>query len=100
VILWTKKNCADERKSTDTDDQFIYKARKKALGAFKKDIMNLPEEVKEAIAGEIEAKFEFLFKQLKAINNKDIVNTFVKPKDYQLDFGKAGKATLDGEGDD
>src|SRR3990167_6379992 len=40
---WNRKNCPEERKDGQTEDQFIYKARKKALGPFKKDIMGLPE---------------------------------------------------------
>ena len=61
--------------------------------------MELPEEVKEGIAEEIEAKFDFLFKQLKAVENKKTVDMFIKPVDVQLAFAK-GKAVLDGEGDD
>jgi len=77
---WLKVNAASERKPTDTDDQFFYKARKKALGPFKKEIMALPSLVRDAIAAEIEVKFEFLFKQLAAVNNKDLVNKFVTLK--------------------
>jgi len=77
---WLKVNAASERKPTDTDDQFFYKARKKALGPFKKEIMGLSASVRDAIAAEIEAKFEFLFKQLGAVNNRDLVNKFVTLK--------------------
>ena len=100
MYVWTRKNCADEKKSGQTDDQFIYKARKKALGPFKKEIMALSEDVKEGIAHEIEAKFDFLFKQLKVGNTKDVVKTFIKPKDVTLGLGKMAKAVLDGQGDD
>ena len=96
---WTKKNCASEMKEGQTDDQFIYKTRKKALGPFKKDIMNLPEEVKEGIAREIEAKFDFLFKQLKANDTKKLIDTYIKRKDVKIG-AKLAKAVLDGEGDD
>ncbi|MBI4335714.1 MAG: class II fructose-bisphosphate aldolase, partial [Candidatus Omnitrophica bacterium] len=44
---WTKANCAGERKEGETDEQFINKARKKALGQFKKDIMKLPQDVRD-----------------------------------------------------
>ncbi len=97
---WVRKNCAEEKKEGQTDDQFIYTARKKALGPFKKEIMNLPEEIKEGIAHEIEAKFDFLFKQLKATNTKSTVDTFVKFKEVQLGIHKEAKAVLDGEGSD
>ncbi len=101
IYEWLKVNAASERKSTDTDDQFFYKARKRGLGAFKKDIMSMPSSVRDAIAAELEARFEFLFKQLKAVNNNDVVNKFVKVKRVivrkRLDHGPAH---LDGEGDD
>ena len=73
MVEWTKVNCASERKATDTEEQFIYKARKRALGQFKKEIMSLPENVKEGIAAEIEKNFEFLFKQLNVNDTKDFV---------------------------
>ncbi|MCX5715779.1 MAG: aldolase [Candidatus Omnitrophica bacterium] len=77
---WIRQNCADEKKAGDTDDQFLYKARKKALGAFKKDITKLPQEIKGGIAKELEAKFEFLFKQLNAPGKKDEVDKTITLK--------------------
>ncbi|MEI8175525.1 MAG: class II fructose-bisphosphate aldolase [Candidatus Omnitrophota bacterium] len=77
---WTRKNCASERKEGETDEQFIYKARKKALGAFKKDIAKLPADVKDGIAKELEAKFEFLFKQLNAVDRKAMVDKVITLK--------------------
>lgn len=99
MIEWTKVNCLSERKATDTDEQYVYKARKRALGQFKKDIMNLPENVKEGIAKEIEANFEFLFKQLNVNDTKDFVVSIVKPVDVTIGL-RATQAHLDGEGDD
>ena len=49
---------------------------------------------------EIEAKFDFLFKQLKANDTKKLVDAFIKPKDVKLGFAKVAKAVLDGAGDD
>ena len=69
---WVRKNCASERKSDQTEDQFIYSARKKALGAFKKDIMSIPKETKAAIAAELEKKFEFLFEKLNVKDTREI----------------------------
>ena len=74
---WIKVNCQDERKEGESEEQFIYKTRKKALGPFKKEIMGLPKDVRDAIAGEIEEKFDFLFKQLNAVNNKELVDKYV-----------------------
>jgi len=80
IYDWVKKNLVSERKPNDTDEQFIYSARKKALGAFKKDIMGLPKETKDAIAAELEKKFEFLFEKLNVKNTKDIISKYITLK--------------------
>ena len=80
IYDWLKVNAASEKKEGETEDQFLYKARKKALGPFKKEIMGLPQEVRDAIAGEIENKFDFLFKQLNAVNNAGLVDKYVTLK--------------------
>ncbi len=74
---WLLVNAANERKEGETDEQFFYKARKKSLGPFKKDIMGLPQETRDKIAEEIEHKFDFLFKQLDAINNRELADKYV-----------------------
>jgi fructose/tagatose bisphosphate aldolase len=99
MVEWTKVNCLSERKATDTDEQYIYKARKRALGQFKKDIMNMPLSVKEGIAAEIEKNFEFLFKQLNVSDTKDFVNSTIKPVHATIGL-RHTQAHLDGEGDD
>ncbi|MBM3249918.1 MAG: aldolase [Candidatus Omnitrophica bacterium] len=77
---WLKTNAASEAKAGETEEQFFYKTRKKALGPFKKEIMGLAPEVRLAIAKEIEAKFDFLFKQLNAVNNKELIDKYVTLK--------------------
>ncbi len=98
---WLKVNAAGERKEGQTDEQFYYSARKKALGQFKKDIMSIQPEIRDAIAAEVEAKFEFLFKQLNAVNNKELVDKFIKLKRVIVRKHKnAGPVEHDGEGAD
>jgi hypothetical protein len=80
IYDWLRINAASERKEGETEEQFFYKTRKKSLGPFKKDIMGLPRETRDAIAGEIEEKFDFLFKQLNAANNKELVDKYVTLK--------------------
>lgn len=80
IYGWIKNSLASERKSDQTDEQFIYSSRKKALGQFKKDIMGLPPQVRERIAKEVEAKFEFLFEKLNNVNNKEVVSKYVNLK--------------------
>ena len=78
IYEWLKVNVANEAKQDETEEQFIYKTRKKALGPFKKEIIGLPQQSRNAIAAEIEKKIEFLFKQLNVVNNKDLVNKYCK----------------------
>jgi fructose/tagatose bisphosphate aldolase len=99
MVEWTKVNCQSERKATDTEEQYIYKARKRALGQFKKDMMNMPENIRTGIAAELEKNFEFLFKQLNANDTKDFVTKMIKPV-YAVIGLRHAQAHLDGEGDD
>ena len=80
IYEWLKVNAASEKKEGETEEQFIYKTRKKALGPFKKEIMGMPCAVRDAMAKEVEEKFDFLFKQLNSVNNKELVDKFVTLK--------------------
>ncbi|MFC1804561.1 class II fructose-bisphosphate aldolase [Candidatus Omnitrophota bacterium] len=101
IYDWINANLSSERKEGQTDDQFIYKTRKKALGPFKKEIMGLPRELRDKIAAEIEVKFDFLFKQLNCLNNKESVDKYVTLKRV-ISRKRKEKAEIvhDGEGDD
>jgi fructose/tagatose bisphosphate aldolase len=77
IYEWLKINAANEAKQGETQEQFLYKTRKKALGPFKKEIMSLPQKTRDSIAAEIENRFDFLFKQLNAVNKRDLVNKYV-----------------------
>lgn len=57
---------AGERKASDTDEQFFYKTRKKALGEFKRDLWGLPAAVRDAIGRALQERFTFLLTQLRA----------------------------------
>ena len=103
IYDWLKTNAASERKDDQTDDQFIYKTRKKALGPFKKEIMGLSEEIRLTITSEIEAKFDFLFKQLNNVNNRELIDKYVALKrviSRKRKEKQAKEITHDGEGDD
>ncbi|HJW95261.1 MAG TPA: class II fructose-bisphosphate aldolase [Thermoanaerobaculia bacterium] len=70
-------NCQDERKSGETDEQFVYKTRKKALGPFKKQMWALPPQNKQPIVSELEAKFEFLMEKLGVFDTKELVAKYI-----------------------
>ena len=78
IYDWLKTNAKDERKEKDSDEQFFYKTRKKALGPFKQRLWDLPEDVKAAVAKAYDAKFEFLFTQLAVGNTAAAVGEHVK----------------------
>jgi fructose/tagatose bisphosphate aldolase len=70
-------NCADERKPEQSDEQFVYTSRKKALGPFKRQMWEMSDEAKQPIIRDLEAKFEFLMEKLGVFGTKDIVEKHV-----------------------
>jgi fructose/tagatose bisphosphate aldolase len=79
IYQWLKENFKSEWKEGQTEEQFIYKVRKQALGPFKQEIFNLPQELKDQIAKKIEDEFEFLFKELRVQDTKELVGKYIKP---------------------
>lgn len=61
---WCRKNCPEEKAPGMTDEQFLMKARKKALGPFKKELWDLPENDLEKITKKLEEKFSLFFEKL------------------------------------
>jgi len=103
IYNWLRENCAKERKADWSEDQFIYKTRKKALGPFKKEIYNLPKELKGKVSSVLEEEFLFLFEQLKIQNTKSIVEKYVQPlvvEKTKKDFLKEKEEVKDLEGAD
>ena len=64
IYAWLDANAQGERKPTDSDEQFYYKTRKKALGPFKRRFWDLPADVTATLAKTYDAKFAYLFEQL------------------------------------
>ena len=77
IYGWLRENAKDERKPTDSDEQFFYKTRKKALGPFKRRFWDLPEDVKARLASAYDQKFGFLFEQLAVGGTAAAVQRFV-----------------------
>jgi fructose/tagatose bisphosphate aldolase len=67
---------AGERKATDTDEQFFYKTRKKALGMYKKQMWGMPAEARAAIGKSLEDRFTFLLTQLKVGGTRAIAEKY------------------------
>jgi len=60
--------CADERKAGETDEQFVYKTRKKAFGPLKRKMWDLSPSDREAIGRSLEERFAFLFRKLGVVD--------------------------------
>jgi hypothetical protein len=78
IYAWLDANAGDERKKGDSDEQFYYKSRKKALGPFKKELWELPEDVREKFGRAYDKTFTFLFEQLRIGGTADAVARYVQ----------------------
>lgn len=66
----------NERKQGETEEQFLYKTRKRAFGDFKKEMWNIPESNLKGIREELESRFSLLFQKLNVIGTRDLVSRF------------------------
>jgi fructose/tagatose bisphosphate aldolase len=77
IEAWCFANALDERKPDQTDEQFVYTSRKKAIGPFKRALWDLP--TKDEILASQGEKIGFLFEQLAVPGSRRVVDAFVRP---------------------
>jgi hypothetical protein len=94
MMAWCVASCADERKDGETDEQFLYKTRKKAIGPFKRQLWTLPAEAEAEIGANLRAKFGLLFDELGIAGTRDVVERHVD----RVPVPRALPASLGGEG--
>jgi fructose-bisphosphate aldolase class II len=100
VYDWLRDNAAGERKAGETDEQFFYKTRKKALGPFKRDWWTLPETVRSALGAALEEQFTFLLTTLKVKDSADLVARHIKaPVIRRAEPAGAASASVAAPGD-
>jgi len=95
MYAWLDENCADERKPDMTAEQFHYKTRKKSYGPFKKQLFDLPADVRHAFANALEEKFHFLFDKLGLEGAKSLVDEYVHPVLVHRPIPEGLRAALD-----
>jgi fructose/tagatose bisphosphate aldolase len=100
MYAWLDTNARDERKPNDTDEQFYYKARKKAIGPFKRQLWGLDVETKARVAAAYDAKFEFLFTQLAVAGTKADVTRFVRAPEMHRPMPEGGRPAVEAAPDD
>jgi fructose/tagatose bisphosphate aldolase len=79
MMGWCLANCGDERKDGETDEQFLYKTRKKALGPFKRQLWTLPAEAQGQIGANLRKRFGILFDELQVGGTRQLVDRYVTP---------------------
>ncbi|MGI8619083.1 MAG: class II fructose-bisphosphate aldolase [Gemmatimonadaceae bacterium] len=100
VYGWLSTSAKDERKASDSDEQFFYKTRKKALGPFKRRFWDLPPDTKRALARSYDDKFEFLFRQLGVAGTAGIVERHVTSVERRRPAPHAGMPVIEAAPDD
>jgi fructose/tagatose bisphosphate aldolase len=79
VYLYVNQKYAADRKPGQTNEQFHYEGRKRALGPFKPDLWRLPAADKQVIIGAWEQQFSMLFRLLAIGGTRQYVDQFVTP---------------------
>jgi fructose/tagatose bisphosphate aldolase len=92
IYKYIKTNLKDEWKEKDTEEQFIYKTRKKGFGPFKLELWHLPAKTRDKLGAELEKQFSFLFEKLKVTGKQELVKKHIKPVDVHLEVPAAFKS--------
>jgi hypothetical protein len=77
IEAWCFTNTTDERKPGQTDQQFVYTTRKKAIGPFKRRLWEL-ESLDEILAAQ-RRKIAYLFTELRVNDSREMVERYVRP---------------------
>jgi fructose/tagatose bisphosphate aldolase len=85
-------NAADERKPDQTDEQFIYTTRKKAIGPFKRQLWDL--ETKDEILAAQRRKISYLFTELRVNDSRPMVDRHVHPVELHRPIPDALRAAV------
>jgi fructose/tagatose bisphosphate aldolase len=79
MYAYCEENFGSERGGSETDEQFLYKTRKKALGVFKRELWEMPEETRGFIRADLREKFAFLFRQLRVTDTAEMAAEHATP---------------------
>jgi fructose/tagatose bisphosphate aldolase len=79
MMAWCLANCADERKPGETDEQFLYKTRKKALGPFKAALWSIGPEAEATIGANLRSRLALLFERLGVDGTRQLVDRYLRP---------------------
>jgi fructose/tagatose bisphosphate aldolase len=77
MYTYIREKLADEWSKGDTEEQFIYKTRKKIWGPFKQQVWTLPETTRAAIRAQLEEKLDFLYDKLGVFDSRALIERHV-----------------------
>jgi fructose/tagatose bisphosphate aldolase len=77
IEAWCYANAADERKADQTDQQFVYTTRKKAIGPFKRQLWDLS--TKDEILASQRRKISFLLTELGVNGSREMIAAYIRP---------------------
>ena len=97
IYAYLAANHADERKPDQTDAQFHYTARKRAWGPFKRQVWDLPQETRDALAATLEETFGLIMRRLGVAGSAELVDRLVPPVEVPVPAPDALRAALRGE---
>ena len=89
---WCFANAQDERKEGQTDQQFVYTTRKKAIGPFKRQLWDLP--TKDAILSSQAEKIGYLYDQLAVTGTHDLLARYVEAPEEHRPLPETVRAAL------
>jgi fructose/tagatose bisphosphate aldolase len=81
MLDWVNENCKSDMKPDWNEQQFLYKARKKALGPFKRQLWEMREEEKQPIIAALEVQLTTLFTTLNVFGTRDTVTKYFTYED-------------------
>jgi fructose-bisphosphate aldolase, class II len=92
IEAWCFGNAADERKPGQTDQQFVYTTRKKAIGPFKRQLWDLA--TKDEILAAQRRKIAYLFTELRVNDSRDMIDRYIRPVELHRPMPEATRAAL------
>ncbi len=82
---YANREFAAERTDGETDAQFFYKTRKQLWGPYKRQTWDLPADARTELNAALQSKFEFLIRQLRANDTRDLALRHVVQKPVELE---------------
>ncbi|AIA31250.1 class II fructose-bisphosphate aldolase [Leptospirillum ferriphilum] len=75
-VAYLKEAHKKEWKEGETEEQFVYKNRKRIFGPFKKDLSLLPEKAVKEIMQSMEERFILIFKKLGLSGTRSVIDRY------------------------